>query len=759
MSRCIDKKHGDRLHAYELGTLSEEDQAAFERHLIECPHCAGRVAAFSEVSRVITHDKDIHEFTRVLAEQENDATSLDQRGAREGNWSRKRWSLSLPLAAAILVIMLLVDWQIDIKPTNEAKAAESRMVVLYLANLEDPGDSQHLGDITTNLLITRLAESRTLQVTSCERLLAVGADLGYDKQVLHRAEIGLELAQKVNAKWILAGEIVRTEPSFVITSRLSDVATGDILGTQRVEGKPGDDVFDLIDRLSIEIRLDLPLPGPDQDERSLSLAEITTRSPEAYRHYLEGVEYKSRFSADRSIEEFRLALEYDSTLAMAYFYLASLEDPTLISQAMTFSDRVSLREKRHIECSYALTEGDTAGAIESMLELVEEYPLEAYAYWRLGRIYSLTGRPELAIDYFENAVTVDPGYREAYNDLAYAYDAIGKRDQSIMAISRYIEVAPGEANPYDTRGDLYAGNRQVDEAISSYAKALSIDSSFLISLGKLGGLYLLKRNYGQADSCFRVLTLKGSYSERAAGRRYLAVSALTQGRFLQTLLMFDSAISADTLDSEYESAAGNLLQKSLVLAELDRFDEATSTVAGSLRLVEGHSLCCEYLYRAFLIGYLEKQGDTAQTGQEMEALHALALEKDTALAFEWYAKGSVYFDDGNFEAALEAFGEAARLVDYPYFPFMLARTYLEIGSLEKAAELFEELVVNPPGARWAIILNTKVHYYLGITYEESHWLDRATREYETFLSFWEHADTNLPSMIDARTRLRAMTPN
>ena len=64
------------------------------------------------------------------------------------------------------------------------------------------------------------------------------------------------------------------------------------------------------------------MPQVAADEPEVAVTNITTRSPEAYRHYLDGVESISKLYYDEAREHFLKALAIDSTFAMVYYYLS-----------------------------------------------------------------------------------------------------------------------------------------------------------------------------------------------------------------------------------------------------------------------------------------------------------------------------------------------------------------------------------------------------------------------------------------------------
>lgn len=760
MSNCTNKKLGDLLYAYELGMLSDDENRAFETHLIECSYCSRRAEKSSEATRFIRHDADIHSYVESLTERDADFGHEAKPQVLKKRWTKRIWSYVVPVAAVILLFLLLTDWDFYISPKKEARATENRLTILYLTNTADASDPDHLGDIATNLLITDLSESRYFRVTSSTRLQGILHVLGLDKTQSREGDKPMKIARESGAKWALTGEILKIEPAIIITSQLIDVATGDIMASQQATGQAGQDIFAVIDQLSWEIRKDLPLPGPARTEPDRSVAEYTTHSPDAYRHFLNGVEYKTRFYTVEAIKEFKKALEYDSTMAMAYYYLAELEDREFINKALKFSENASRRERGHIEASYALISENLTEAIALLERLTVDYPDDAYAYWRLGQTYRRQGQTDLAISYYEKAIAADPYYRDAYNSLAYAYDDIDDLEKSILAINKYIDIAPGEANPYDTRGDLLARHGELDKAIESYETALRINPEYYASLEKLGLQYLYRQAYDRADSCFRVLSERGSYVTRMHARFMLVATHLRQGKFACALSIIDSLIVADMEDHDSTNAAYHLSLKSRILVETGQFADAVVCARQSETVLPADSQSLKLSYQFGIVQTLAESGDIEAAKSEIEMLRKRLEEAEMPMTSYWFARGVIEFFDANFNRAIEAFRADSQSVFGFLTPYMLARAYFENGQYDLAAEKFEFLL-NDYGIerlKYAIP-NVKIHYYLGRTFEESRWYKKAIEQYEAFLSLWKDADTQLDIITDAQERLIRLKQN
>ena len=319
MAGCSDKRFENMLYAYELGLLSDQDREAVEMHQLECEHCFGRVKRFREAARLIQADPVIRQAIRQM--DGNDAgLEKNQPPDIQIPAKSKLWSIGVKTAlaaAAVLLILILQPWKIEIGPRQEAIAAENLLAVLCFNNVSDPGDPRKLGDIIANLLMTDLSESQYLQVVSSQRLYDLSKLLGQDKFTGLDEGAAFNIAEKAGARWMLTGNILQTEPAYIITSQLIDVSSGNIISTQKMTGDSGMTVFSLADSLSARIRNDLPPPIKTATvEPNRLVADLTTHSQEAFRYYLEGTDYYYRAYYAEAVRSFEKALEYDSTFAM-----------------------------------------------------------------------------------------------------------------------------------------------------------------------------------------------------------------------------------------------------------------------------------------------------------------------------------------------------------------------------------------------------------------------------------------------------------
>jgi len=664
----------------------------------------------------------------------------------------------------VLLFLIFKPFQVEIVPEKRAMAEENTLAIMYFENMIDREDKERLGEIVSNLLITDLSESQYVNVVSSQRLYDILKLLGREGEKLIDRSVATEVATKAGAKWMLLGSILQVEPEIILTSQLVDVTSGKVAASQRIHGETGERIFSMVDKLTVEIKSDLKLPAAAQSEPDRAVADVTTHSPEAYRYYLEGVDYGFKFywaEAEKSLEK---ALELDSTLVMAYYRLAGLkaseEAKRLLTKAMKYLDKASEKEKHYIKGLYAFRSRDYLQAIDECQKVIERYPDEKEAFWTMGQIYQFgLNNLDKAIYYHKKVIEIDPLYKTAYNSLAYAYDDIGDFEKSIWAINKYISIAPDEANPYDSRGELYAFNGKIEQAIESFKKAEEIKPGF--SLADLGHMYLLKREYAKAESCYKELSSSSEKGTRSQGRTYLALIPLYQGKLEEALKVLNDGIAADRMEqTERQDNVNKHFLKARIYEEKKNLEMALKEAELCTEIHKKAYPEAAVNMRDYYAYILAESGKNAKAEEVVRALKKNIEEKNPALMYSyWLALGTIEQAKGNTNTAVTYNEKAAEEAPSPLFHvrFFLASAYLESGRLGEAVSELEKVLSRYDELRaffaiWAV----KAHYLLALAYEKSGWNKKAIEKYEEFLEIWKDADPEIREVEDARKRLEKL---
>lgn len=100
----------------------------------------------------------------------------------------------------------------------------------------------------------------------------------------------------------------------------------------------------------------------------------------------------------------------------------------------------------------------------------------AEAHTFLGWVYSLLGDVNAAIAECEQAIEIDPGFGNPYNDIGAYLIAMKQFDEAIPWLERSLAAERYEARhyPYFNLGRIYEARGEWFEALEQYEKALAI---------------------------------------------------------------------------------------------------------------------------------------------------------------------------------------------------------------------------------------------------------------------------------------------
>ncbi len=681
---------------------------------------------------------------------------------------RSRMPLVVSTSGALLVlllILLLKPWNLSFSTDQQAQASEQWMAIMYFDNLTDPADEQRLGEIVTNLLITDLSEAKSIRVVSSQRLYDILKELGKEGQRRVDREMSTQVARKAGAKWMLTGSILQVEPEIIMTSQLIDVASGGVLASHRLDGEAGEKVFAVTEKLARKLRVDPAFPREMHTEPNIELAAVSTSSPEAYRYYLEGIEYQQQFDHAGARNSFRRAVNLDSTFAIAWARLASQSDGEdwrrAKEAALRFIDHASPLEKLLIRAYGAQAEGDQVKASEVLAEAATKYPDNKEILYQLASAQGNMGDTRAAIVTLHKVLALDRMFKTGWNQLAYNYMRLGDLDSALISVNRYLELAPDEPNPYDSKGDMLASMGLLDSAASYYEKALQIKPDFTMrTITKLSILKMIAGDYGKAESLVKQAMSSPEAFERTAARSQWVYLFLYRGQFKKALEELEVVSKADLL----ERGEGPSLEFQIIKAriyhylgdvqrawrEFGRFatyiDTLRPTVPRSGRAPLTRTLL------AMSVG---------ETKVAEEFLDSMAVDaaKDSAETAAYRRARAYYFMlKPNLEKSLADFQYVAQQRVNFSASYELGRAYLLLGRFQEAVDaleavrnsFFDEVRFS------AYIHNVLYYYYLGRAYEGLGKTDQAIKDYSTFVEIWKDADSPIDDLKDAQKRLAAL---
>jgi tetratricopeptide (TPR) repeat protein len=446
---------------------------------------------------------------------------------------------------------------------------------------------------------------------------------------------------------------------------------------------------------------------------------------------------------------------------MAYYYLAGLTDSRLIKKAVENIDHVSNKESYYIRSRAASVRGDKENHKKLLLELLDRYPNEKGALLELGLDAYDAAQYEKAIGYLTAILKIDPLHEEANTMLSYSYDAIGNVDKAAEAINNYIRFSPNEPNPYDSRGDLFARNGKIEEAIESYKIALEKKSDFHVSRENLGHMYVFQNKYEEAALLYRDLVNENKDQSHLTWYNLdLALIPVRLGKFDEALEIIDEVIvlyqnKAKEINT-FEPTTTHFL-KFWIYLEKNQINEAVKEAELCVSLSDlAHPDNLIY-YRWTLAYSLALTGQHQRADSIIDAVDEYYHKNPSKPIAYYWARGMVALarHDGETAVSMMEKGVEGYTADTKFMGLArLGQVYLEAGMYEEAIRTLEP-TTRVLGYQRLIdgVYGVKVHYFLGLAYEGIGDYTLATEQYTTFLELWKDADPGLLSVIDARERL------
>lgn len=669
----------------------------------------------------------------------------------------KKKKLILVLTTFILLALMVISYFFFFtnNEINYSSATKTKsLAVMYFENIPDPDDKNHTGDMLTNLLITNLSQSKEMEVISRDQLYRILGDIGLSDNKIITHKTAIKIAQNAGVSTILVGSIVQSEPSLAVTTRLIDVNSGNILGSERLVGYKSEQIFSFVDSLALLVRKDLRITLADTSAIK-SVAEVTTNSPEAYRAYVEGLNLKDKIYGNEAAAAFKKAIEIDSSFAMAYYYLSSLQDDITekkesLQKAVEMANNTTERERLLIFAMNYYWQNKFKQAAQIYKQIIEKYPHEIEAYENLSSIQN----QNLSIDLFLRGVHINPSAKILWNDLAISYALDNQKQKALDAVNEYIKLSPAEPNPYDTKGWIYTMFMEYDSSTVYFKKALEFRKDFLESAMQLGFLDVLKGRYKAAQEYFDMSGFSQLWYPSINVHRGLLNSEIKRlEKVLKTNITFwDTGYTEAILIHLYYETGQ--FPKMLSLSKEATINWKKQQPKGAYG-------------RDLLAWALIKNGKTREAEKIIEDMQKNADDNYPYVQVRaLFASAVLSYEKGEYVPAIEKFNKAFSKLTPNHEPNIFqAICLLKSGRIQEAVTQFNRVKNWPityycyrqqfvPGERfYGYIYNVKAHYWLGVAYEKLGEKERAIKEYKIFLDTWKDADFNSPEIKNADKRV------
>lgn len=669
------------------------------------------------------------------------------------------WAAILVGAVVVLALLAFATGVFDSGGPGGAVAGNNGMAIIGFDNKTGDSELDWLRTGLPEILLTDLAQSTHANIIGQSRVLdRLGRATGGQQQ-RHSHQESVDAARALGATTILSGAFYKVGDQIRIDARLEEAASGKITHSAKVQGT---DPFTLVDSLTMQIAAALKVE--QIDSAATPVSQLTTASPEAYKHYHLGMEEFLNGRHDEAVEEFEKALSYDSTFSLAYmragvarqFQGRPQEAAQNLTLALQFADGLGNHDRNLLDIYADLwLRQEFDQAMIKLRTLVGNYPDDKEAKSMLAIIEGeLSGDTTRAFQLLDSVLEQDPGFRMALNWYADIRNRQGNTDEAIRYTEQVLKYHP---ESFDARMQLagyYSQLSRLDEAKAAFAEILETHPDDPDALFSLSHIALREREFDLGDDYLR--RIKEIYSDNHFTMlEYYAnkaILAFWRGRFL-------TGLDYDRKSLEEALASGDstlILSRANTLSEYFRRFEMRDSALAYAQLGRRYAKGLNRLnYPIKLLDIDPGLADTAEPifRREVVEFRARVPEEIWPLvdALEMMFDAQIAHDTAKEVAALEDLvdAEASKSAGNRR---SLGYTYIKAREYEKGIEVLLDFVQGPDetasGYHYPYIC-----YLLGTAYEALGDLENARARYTEMLKYWGDPEIELEEIADARERL------
>ncbi|HXB00755.1 MAG TPA: winged helix-turn-helix domain-containing protein [Steroidobacteraceae bacterium] len=625
--------------------------------------------------------------------------------------------LRLPAAAVILLTLLSIPMSTQNAQTH-APAPLTEKDFVVVADFANTTGEEAFDDSLRQALAIELRQSPFLNVLADAKVRQTLKRMGRPDNQPMTPDVAQNICLRTGSKAVLDGKISKLGSHYFMSLTAVACDSSEALASTQGETARRDDVLATLSKLATQLRA-----GLGESLRSVQKfdvpVEVTTASLEALKSYSDGLKVLVSKGDAPSIPFFSRAIELDPDFSMAYATLAArynnLDQPSqalrLATRAYELRDRVSERERLVITTRYLRLTGQLEKLTQALDMWISEYPRDAGPHGSLGSNYAFMGEYSKALTEWQTAVRLAPDDVSMYENLGVVY----------LALNRPLEA---------------------EQTLNS-AFAQNLDSGGL----RWAAYYL---GFVQKDSGLMQQQAQWSVGKPGSEDILLSAQADTEGFFgrLRSAREFSRRAVDSAIRSDYPEAAA-LWQVNAALreAEFNEPREARSDVRAALALSAGRNV------KMLAALTLARLGDADQAETIANELQSENPRNTVFAHFRLPSiAAAIALSRGNPARAVECLeairpyelGEPSPSGLAPLYPaYLRGLAYLSMHDGAAAAVEFKKVLDNP-----GIALNFAPAALAQLDLARAYVLAKdaihATAAYDSFLSLWKDADTNIP---------------
>jgi len=566
----------------------------------------------------------------------------------------------------------------------------------------------------------------------------------------------IKVAQDFFTDYFVSGKVSKgAEGDYKVAIKVSETETGKVFMESEVEGN---DLFGLIDQLTIQLNDQLYLPDAQSNTMQLidlPVKELITADNDALENYIKGqiLFMKNPQIGEPAIQLIKKSIEKDPNCTDCHFVLAQLQfysneqEASLqnIEKASLLAESQPERKKMAIR-AFQLQRSQK---ISQMMQLYENwrklYPNDLTPYTALMQFYSL-------LQQFDKAKTIglaalENGHRGNFmTQLANVYIHTEEYDKAEKLLKEFAVLYPHKANKTYELADIYIAQGKLQEAYDFYENLVVMKGD---DVRAIIGLSSTQDKLGQFDQAEKTLTdflTKARLPQDSMEvYRQLETHFVRLGKYQPFAKSFDQHLAINS------RIAPPITRLNIIFSNLSRLvsfqktsiaKQYMSDLANQMTNFKEIINCIGSFFIAYQTKDIETFNQVVNNGVcRPTMINNFGTENGEDI-FEGYiasANGDYAKAIQNFESYFEKQG-----VSMEAYEKEMLELYRKNKDFDKANALLEKTFITDPNAPAILFIDAKLKFDQGDKEGASERLNKA-------LNIWSEADDTYQNYLEAKT--------
>jgi tetratricopeptide (TPR) repeat protein len=448
---------------------------------------------------------------------------------------------------------------------------------------------------------------------------------------------------------------------------------------------------------------------------------------EAVQSFLRAIELNPNFPwSHYNLGEALVKLERWEEAIAAYRQGQQLQpDLPEIEQKLDFArhQRIKTDHSKALSCYYQAIEQDP-NQLDSYLKILAIEPDNQEISSRLGELL-LFGNyltPKInqnllqeLITCYQQVINVQPNSSKGYLLLAKLMELKGEQQLAYQYREQALQLEPQQATAEEhlDLGDVCRQQGKIEAAIACYRRSLTINPSYAPAYQRLGEL-LLKT--GQEQEALAIYQQALEDLPEEAGLRYQLCQIWTkQQQWTEAIACYRTAAKLQPNHSQAYHHLGDALRQQQL------WQEAVAAYHQAIEL--NPNFTWSYYNLSLALSQLGKWGEVITCHEKITELEPNFWDNNQTDFELHHQLGDLYFQQQKWREAIQAYGQATKLKpDSSWSHYNLGRSLLELERWAEATQSFRQAIQLDPSFGWA-------YYHLGESLSEQKEWDQAIAAY------------------------------